>query len=47
MRVAEAKLKGVRVITLDPFEDHRGYYIELYSEEMYRQNGIDVRFVQD
>lgn len=47
MHVSETKLKGVRLITLDPFEDHRGHYIELYNEAVYRKSGIDVRFVQD
>jgi len=47
MIVTESKLKGVRVIQLDPFEDHRGHYIELYNEELYRQHGIDQHFVQD
>jgi dTDP-4-dehydrorhamnose 3,5-epimerase len=47
MRIIATKLKGVSVIQLDPFEDHRGHYIELYNEEVYRKNGIDIRFVQD
>ena len=47
MTVTEAKLKGVRVIRLNPFEDHRGFYTELYNQEFYHTNGIDVRFVQD
>ena len=47
MRVIETKLRGVSLIKLDPFEDHRGHYIELYNEAMYRKSGIDVRFVQD
>src|SRR5438105_6610997 len=47
MRIQTTKLKGVTLIQLDPFEDHRGHYIELYNEEMYRKNGIDMRFVQD
>jgi dTDP-4-dehydrorhamnose 3,5-epimerase len=47
MRIIPTKLKGVSQIQLDAFEDHRGHYVELYNEETYRKNGIDVRFVQD
>jgi|TARA_B100001971_G_C18215656_1_gene553629 dTDP-4-dehydrorhamnose 3,5-epimerase len=47
MKLEETKLKGVLKITLDAFEDHRGYYIETYNEDLYKKNGIDVKFVQD
>ncbi len=47
MIVTETKLKGVRLIKLEAFEDHRGKYVELYNENVYRQHGIDVKFVQD
>lgn len=47
MVVKEAKLKGVRLIQLDAFEDHRGRYLEIYNEENYRKAGIDTKFVQD
>ncbi len=47
MRVIETKLKGVSLVQLDSFEDHRGHYLELYNEEMYRKSGINIRFVQD
>ncbi len=47
MEVIETKLPGVRLITLDVFEDHRGEYIETYNEELYRNKGIEIQFVQD
>ena len=47
MEVSETKLKGVLLINLHAFEDHRGEYLETYNEERYRENGIDIKFVQD
>jgi dTDP-4-dehydrorhamnose 3,5-epimerase len=45
--IEKTKLEGVRLIKLDRFEDHRGHYVETYNEEIYKQNGIDVEFIQD
>lgn len=47
MEVSKTKLDGVLLIKLDVFEDHRGEYIEIYNEELYRKNGIDIKFVQE
>ena len=47
MKVENTNLEGVLKITLDAFEDHRGYYIETYNEDLYKKNGISVKFIQD
>jgi len=47
VEVCKTYLKGVLLIKLDVFEDHRGEYIETYNKSIYRENGIDVKFVQD
>ena len=47
MKVEKTNLKGVLKITLDAFEDHRGYYVETYNEDLYNKHGIDVKFIQD
>jgi dTDP-4-dehydrorhamnose 3,5-epimerase len=47
MQVTKTKLDGVLLIKLDVFEDFRGQYVETYNEEFCRNNGIDVKFVQD
>ncbi len=47
MQVHKANQKGVLLIKLDIFEDFRGEYVETYNEELYRKNGIDIKFVQD
>jgi dTDP-4-dehydrorhamnose 3,5-epimerase len=38
---------GLFVIEPHVFEDYRGEYIEIYNENEYQINGIDVHFVQD
>jgi len=48
LNVRCAKLDGVLVI--EPrtvFEDFRGAWIETYNEKMYREVGIEVKFIQD
>ena len=47
MKVFDAKLKDVKIIDLDVFEDERGFFMESYSEEKYKELGIDFNFVQD
>jgi len=47
MKVSKTQLEKVLLIQLDIFEDHRGEYVETYNEELYRQHGIDLKFVQD
>ena len=47
MKVEKTNLEGVLKITLDAFEDHRGYYVETYNEDLYNKHGIDVKFIQD
>jgi len=47
MKVEDTRLAGVRLVTLDVFEDHRGEYVETWNDKFCRDNGIDVRFLQD
>ncbi len=45
--IAKTELEGVRLIKLDQFEDHRGCYVETYNEDIYKNKGIEVKFIQD
>ena len=47
MQVFDTKLKDIKIIEPDVFEDKRGFFMESYSGEKYRQPGIDFNFVQD
>ena len=47
MQVTKTELEGVIVIKPEVFEDFRGQYVETYNDKLYREFGIDVKFVQD
>ena len=47
MKIIETGLPGVVLIEPKVFGDARGFFLETYNEERYREAGIDVRFVQD
>ena len=47
MKIFDTKLKDVKIIEPDVFEDERGFFMESYSEEKYKELGIDFNFVQD
>lgn len=47
MKVSKTNLDGVLLIKLDVFEDFRGEYVETYNEALYRDNGVNVKFIQD
>ncbi len=47
IEVSKTNLEGVLLIRPFVFEDHRGEYVETYNEQLYKDNGIDVKFVQD
>lgn len=47
MEVIETKLKGVLVLQPKVFEDARGYFFESYNENLFKQAGLDLKFVQD
>ena len=48
MKVEKTTLKGVLKISPPTnFEDHRGTFIEIYNEKLYKENGINTDFVQE
>lgn len=47
MRRIDTGIQGVFVIEPQVFGDHRGWFMETYSKEAFRQLGIEVEFVQD
>ena len=47
IKILTTKLKGVLQIYPYIFRDHRGQFVETYNEELYRKNGIKVKFNQD
>lgn len=44
---SETKIKGVYIIDVKTYGDHRGYFMETYKEEDFVAAGLKCRFVQD
>ena len=47
MKVIKTEIEGVVVIEPKVFGDHRGYFLEAYSEKEFAENVREIRFVQD
>ncbi|MBP2098402.1 dTDP-4-dehydrorhamnose 3,5-epimerase [Enterococcus rivorum] len=47
MRVIDTKLQDVKIIEMDVFGDHRGFFTESYSKEKFSKHGLNFDFVQD
>lgn len=47
IQVSITKLKNVLLIKPGIFEDFRGEFVETYNEEIYKDSGINIDFLQD
>lgn len=47
MNIVETTLTGVLIIEPKVFGDHRGWFVETYSQRRMLESGIDIEFVQD
>jgi len=47
MKFLHTKLPGVIIVQPDVFHDSRGFFLETYRADKYRQGGIEAIFVQD
>ena len=47
MPFIETDIKGLLVFEPKVFEDSRGYFFESYNETVFKEQGIDIRWVQD
>lgn len=47
MKVIKTKIKGLLIIEPQVFGDERGFFVETYNEERYKESGVNVDFVQD
>ena len=47
MRLIPTKLDGVVIIEPDVFVDHRGFFMESYSQKKFAELGLHFHFVQD
>ncbi len=47
MKIIKTKIADLLIIEPDVFADDRGYFVETYNEEKYKNLGIENNFVQD
>jgi dTDP-4-dehydrorhamnose 3,5-epimerase len=47
MEILKTEIVDVKVLKPKVFEDARGYFFETYTEQRYREAGIDCHFLQD
>lgn len=47
MRIIETKLSGVLIIEPQVHGDHRGFFMESYNSQTFKQHHIDYMFIQD
>jgi dTDP-4-dehydrorhamnose 3,5-epimerase len=47
VKVTQLSLPGAYVIDLTPIEDSRGYFVTTYNEQVFLDNGLQTRWVQE
>jgi dTDP-4-dehydrorhamnose 3,5-epimerase len=47
LTVDELNIQGVLLITPKRFSDHRGWFSETYSQNAFKDRGLELNFVQD
>jgi len=47
IEICKTDLESVLLIKPASFEDHRGEFLELYNEKLYKSKGITVDFIED
>ncbi|MEO1263393.1 MAG: dTDP-4-dehydrorhamnose 3,5-epimerase [Bacteroidota bacterium] len=47
MSLIETEIPGLFIFEPKVFGDERGYFFESYNENVFKQSGIDIRWVQD
>ena len=47
MKVTRCDIAGLLIIESKVFGDARGFFLETWNEQRYREAGLDLRFVQD
>jgi dTDP-4-dehydrorhamnose 3,5-epimerase len=47
MNVIETSILGVKIFEPKVFGDHRGWFMETYSDAKFEEAGIEIKFVQD
>ena len=46
-KITKSEIEGVFTVEPTVFGDERGYFMETYNENDFKEEGIDLTFVQD
>nr|WP_264476466.1 dTDP-4-dehydrorhamnose 3,5-epimerase family protein [Fusobacterium ulcerans] len=41
------QIEDIKIIKINPFEDERGKYIKLFSEQQLKELGLKIKFFED
>ncbi|WP_339060914.1 dTDP-4-dehydrorhamnose 3,5-epimerase [Tepidibacillus marianensis] len=47
MKLIETKIDGVKIIEPTVFDDNRGFFMESYNDRIFKDLGLDFKFIQD
>jgi len=47
MRVIKTEIEDLYIIETRVFEDNRGWFTESFSAKKFKDNGLDIKFIQD
>ena len=47
LRIESEHLNGLKVVVPEVFEDERGFFMEVYREDQFKELGLPFHFVQD
>lgn len=47
MKITDVDIAGLKVIELDLFKDNRGFFIERFAVNKFKEHGIQANFMQD
>lgn len=47
MEIIKTKFEGVYILEPNVFGDHRGWFMETYSKDKFKELGISIDFIQD
>ena len=47
MKIEKTPISDLYVITPDVFEDARGFFMEVYRKDKFKENGLDIEIVQE
>lgn len=47
MKFKELNIRGVYEITLEPFKDHRGFFMRTYDGDIFKERGLQNNWIQE